>query len=168
MVLNKGWALLLEKKENLSSDCTFLASVALVTSFAGATAIFGIAFQGVLLHTLTFRRAASPVDPLGTVWKQIEANSSPENHTLLFFFFPHIVSAQSCSSVGPDYGENKGIILTAKKHKNKKQENKCLSNQAIHLLFGNLTWTVKPELFKRLWCFRERNCFSMCSIGACS
>lgn len=45
----------------------FLASVALVTSFAGATAIFGIAFQGVLLHTLTFGRAASPVDPLGTV-----------------------------------------------------------------------------------------------------
>lgn len=119
MVLNKGWALLLEKKENLSLDCTFLASVALVTSFAGATAIFGIAFQGVLLHTLTFGRAASPVDPLGTVWKQIEANSSPENHTLLFFFFPHIVTAQSCSSVGPDYGENKGIILTAKKQKTK-------------------------------------------------
>lgn len=32
----------------------FLASVALVTIFAGATAIFGAAFQGVLLHTLTF------------------------------------------------------------------------------------------------------------------
>lgn len=54
MVLNKSRALLLENKENLSSDFTFLASVALVTRFAGATAIFGTAFQGVLLHTLTF------------------------------------------------------------------------------------------------------------------
>lgn len=81
MVLNKGWALLLERKGNLSSDCTFLASVALVTRFAGATAVLGAAFQGVLLYALTFWRAASPVGPLGTVWKQIEANSSPENHT---------------------------------------------------------------------------------------
>lgn len=32
---------------------------------------------------------------------------------MLCFFY--IVSAQACSSVGPDYGENKGIILTANK-----------------------------------------------------
>ena len=32
---------------------------------------------------------------------------------MLCFF--RIVSAQACSSVGPDYGENKGIILAAKK-----------------------------------------------------
>lgn len=32
---------------------------------------------------------------------------------MLCFFY--IVSAQACSSVGPDYGKNKGIILAAKK-----------------------------------------------------
>lgn len=39
----------------VSAFCaSFLASVALVTRFAGATTIFGTAFQGVLLYTLTF------------------------------------------------------------------------------------------------------------------
>lgn len=82
MMLNKGWGLLLEKKENLSSERTFLASVALVTRFAGAATVFGTAFQGILLHTLTFWGAASSVGTLETVYKQIEAKRSPENHAL--------------------------------------------------------------------------------------
>lgn len=85
MVLNKGWALLLKKKENLSSDCTLLASVALVTGFAGAAAIFGAAFQGVLLHTLAFWRAASSVGPLGTVCKQMEVNHYLKATPCVFF-----------------------------------------------------------------------------------
>lgn len=44
--------------------------------------------------------------------------------------------------------------------KKKKWGNKCLSNQAIHLIFGNWTWTLKDELLKRpRWCW-ERDCFS--------
>lgn len=160
VVLNKGWALLLEKKENLASDCTFLASVALVTRFAGATAIFGAAFQGVLLHTLTFWRAASPIGPLGTVCKQMEANCHLKTTPWCFL---HIVSAQACSSAGPDYGGNKEIILSARRTKTRETNVFQIRRFICFLASGCEQWSLH---YLKGFGASGRNCFSMCSIGA--
>lgn len=99
-------------------------------------------------------------------WDSLQANwgkLSPEKPHLGVFL--HIVSAQACGSAGLDYGGNKGIILTAKREKQKMRETNVFQIRQFicFLASGCEQWSLH---YLKGFGASGRNCFSMCSIGA--